>query len=367
MRHMNVDIGFLTETKLFHTKYTRDCEGYQVFATRSDRFQGGVALFYRNTAQWTVEGIKAFGPNVLRCSLVSGNRRWTCLGVYIPPSEFASGDGDTLRWIEQATANVVDPLILMGDLNCNPVSPSNSYGDDISTALSLLGLTDVADHFTHPRGRWTWSQWRSGRYIRSTTDFVYAQLPLDFSRWVIKIPRYNSDHRAIVTELGLSRFARSAHRRYLAQRKYPVRSIRPLRRIDQLFENLCGFIPLPPRQPLRDSSWISEVTWRLIDERAALVRRHRFHHHVDDEPVAKRTRLQYISAPRSFLAGWCREDCTQRLRILSRRIQAALRLDRRRRAARVGLEAEAYLASGDIHQAYHTISWMVSRSPESPV
>ena len=116
MNQMHINVGFLTETKLSHDKYTRDCEGYSVYATRSAPFKGGVALFYRNTPQWTVEGIRPFSPNVLRCSIVSGNRRWTCVGMYIPPSD---STGDTLNWLELATENIGDPLIVLGDFNCS--------------------------------------------------------------------------------------------------------------------------------------------------------------------------------------------------------------------------------------------------------
>ena len=31
MNHMHIDLGFLLETKLFHDKYTKNCEGYTVY------------------------------------------------------------------------------------------------------------------------------------------------------------------------------------------------------------------------------------------------------------------------------------------------------------------------------------------------
>ena len=65
MNHMGIDVGFLTETKLSHDKYTQNCEGYSVFSTHSDGFKGGVAIFYRNTSQWMIEGEKSFGPNII--------------------------------------------------------------------------------------------------------------------------------------------------------------------------------------------------------------------------------------------------------------------------------------------------------------
>lgn len=361
MNHMHIDLGFLTETKLSHDKYTRNCEGYAVYSTRSDPFKGGVALFYRNSPYWTIEGIQPFGPNVLRCSLVCGNRRWTCLGIYIPPSD--SG-GDTLHWIELATQHISDPLILLGDLNCDLSARSlDSCADDLHSLLSHLNLTDVANHFTHPRGRWTWSQWRTNRYIRSTTDYVLAQRPLEFSRWVIKIPRYHSDHRALVVELMTC--SQHLHRRYYRQYQFPIQLPRPLARVDQMFDDLCKICRSPARHRHCNSSWISQATWRMIADRAALVRRHRFHHHVDDEPVAKRTRSHSGSAASRFhLLGSCREHCVSRLRVLSHQIRASLRTDRKHRAASVALEAERYLQDHQVHEAFRTIQgWYRSRSP----
>jgi len=319
MNHMHIDLGFLLETKLPHDKYTKQCEGYTVHSTLAEGYhQGGLAIFYHNTEQWTVEGIKAFGPNVLRCSLVSGNRRWTCIGIYIPPSDII---GETLNWLEQATEDGTDPVILFGDLNCNLDFPQGGRGHDISSAMSLMNLSDVAKHFPHPRGRWTWSQWRQGRYIRSTTDYILAERPLEFRRWAIKIPRYNSDHRAIVAELTVC--SRREHRRYSQQREYPISFSHPLRRIDQMFEDLCKFCEPPEPHDHRDNSWISQEAWALIDKRASMVRKHRFNHHVeDDEPVAKRTRSQDVDSFRNrhHLMGSCAEHCVRRLCNLSKRI-----------------------------------------------
>ena len=56
------------------------------------------------------------------------------------------------------------------------------------------------------------------------------------------------------------------------------------------------------------------------------------------------------------LMGACREDCIARLHVLSRQIRAALRQDRKQRAANVALEAEGFLEGNDVHEAYHTIS-----------
>ena len=41
----------------------------------------------------------AHGPNVISCVLVSGDRRWNILGVYIPPSE---DNGETVNYLIEA-------------------------------------------------------------------------------------------------------------------------------------------------------------------------------------------------------------------------------------------------------------------------
>jgi hypothetical protein len=82
--------------------------------------------------------------------------------------------------------------------------------------MVLLALNDVGDHFTHPRGQWTWSQVREGHYICSKTDYIMAQEILDFKRWAIKIPWFNMDPRAIITEIRLGKMY--AHRSYVSCR-----------------------------------------------------------------------------------------------------------------------------------------------------
>jgi hypothetical protein len=364
MNHMHIDLGFLLETKLSHDKYTKKCEGYTVYATQTTGHQGGVALFYRNSGNWTVEGIQRHGPNVLSCLLVSGNRRWKCIGLYVPPSDVT---GETLNWFELATRDVTNHLIVFGDLNCNLACPHGSRGHDISFALSLLNLSNVAHHFPHPRGQWTWSQWREGRYIRSTTDYVLAQQPLEFTRWAIKTPRYNSDHRAIVVELTVN--SRRQHLRYAnSRRQFPIHPIRPLCRIDQKFEDLCTYCEQSNPVDHRDRSWIHQETWALIEQRANLARIHRTHHHADDEPIAKRTRSQTQDAAdgRYRLMGTCRHDCAARFRKLSKDIRSGLRKDRKDRAARVGLQAQSFLNLGQVHEAFRTIQGWYKSFDSSP-
>jgi hypothetical protein len=270
MAQMRVELGVFCETKLTNDMYPRECCGYSVFATQAkSHSQGGVALFYRsNASQWTIEGTRTHGPNVLSCSLVTGSRRFSLLCVYIPPSE---DDGETLTYLEEAVRTRCNhPIILLGDLNINLPRPIDDRSEDIATALTLLGLSDLSDYFPASKGRWTWSQIHGDRYLRSTTDYILSDTPDAFSRWAVKCPRgYSSDHRALIAELGLARTA--SHRRYLRhRRRFPVRLAQPLSLEDTVFAELTTHRHPPVTRNPRDKSWISDPTWQLIDRKSTL-------------------------------------------------------------------------------------------------
>lgn len=182
MDYMHVDVGILTETKLTHEMYTKDCCDYLVLATKAaSSHQGGVALFYRKQSdRFAVEGIRTHGPNVISCTLVMGYRHWSLVGVYIAPSDT---DDETLKYVEEAVrTRVTHPLILLGDLNVDSwKAVMDDCSENIAAAMALHGLIDLADSFTNNRGRWTWSQWRLGRYVRSVTDCVLTGCTHDFS------------------------------------------------------------------------------------------------------------------------------------------------------------------------------------------
>jgi Exonuclease III len=156
MREMNVDLGILTETKLYHTKYSKACEGYVVKATVSERMKGGVALFYRRDSKdWSLESTKHFDPNVIRATLVvvSGQKHWTIIGACVPPSEC---DGKTLDWITQtwvSRPNHCWPTILLGDLNVDLDRLGDDTGDGmdrrVQTAalVDSFGLSNLRNHF----------------------------------------------------------------------------------------------------------------------------------------------------------------------------------------------------------------------------
>ena len=80
---MHIDVAVLTETKLHHNKYTKATDGYSVVATVADMRKGGVAFVYRTASTgWALESTQCFGKNVMRATLVSGQRRYFIVGVY---------------------------------------------------------------------------------------------------------------------------------------------------------------------------------------------------------------------------------------------------------------------------------------------
>ena len=88
MAQANIDLGVFQETKCTDGIYTRASAGYRVVATDAPRrHRGGVALFYRTSAQFAVEEVREYGPNVLSFEVVTGRRRWYIIGCYIAPRQ----------------------------------------------------------------------------------------------------------------------------------------------------------------------------------------------------------------------------------------------------------------------------------------
>ena len=88
MAQANIDLGVFQETKCTDRIYTRESAGYRVVATDTpSRHRGGVALFYRPSAQFAVEEVREYGPNVISFEVATGRRRWYIIGWYIAPDD----------------------------------------------------------------------------------------------------------------------------------------------------------------------------------------------------------------------------------------------------------------------------------------
>ena len=85
MSNMSIDFGVLLETKVTDGIYSRSACGYRVLATNAvSRHQGGIALFYKESAQYQLESIRRWGPNVVSFVVTSGNRKFGITGKYPP-------------------------------------------------------------------------------------------------------------------------------------------------------------------------------------------------------------------------------------------------------------------------------------------
>ena len=123
MKESNVDICFLTETKLTDDKFAKEresCRYSAVATTAVSAGQGGVALVHREGRTWHLEGVRVYGPNVIKAVLVEGKKETTLIGAYIPPSE---SNGSTVGWIKKACEGDDRPKILLGDLNARLNNP----------------------------------------------------------------------------------------------------------------------------------------------------------------------------------------------------------------------------------------------------
>ena len=63
MEQANLDMGIVQETNITDGVYTRASDGYRVVATDAPRrHSGGIAMFYREGAGFTVEEVRPYGP-----------------------------------------------------------------------------------------------------------------------------------------------------------------------------------------------------------------------------------------------------------------------------------------------------------------
>jgi exonuclease III len=209
MKTMGISLGILTETKLIDDTYPIIAHGYTVVATSAKtHHQGGLALFHQTDAKsFTLEGTSAFGPNVIRTTLVSGQRRWTILGIYIPPSET---DGSTLNFLQLAYNHDQNhEIILMGDLNINfdNMRTTNQRQDDTAALISSMGLHDLRHHYCFKDNlKWTWRQIRNGLNITSVCDYICTSDIKDFTSIKLKTPAsFDSDHQLVLATLRIHR------------------------------------------------------------------------------------------------------------------------------------------------------------------
>jgi hypothetical protein len=347
MSAMKIDLAVLTETKLSTSHYTKHCFGYNVIATESEEHSGGVAIVYKKSKHWALESVQCFGPNVIRATIVCGQKRWSLIGAYVSPSERYS---DTLDFIMKANSvanNFNWPTILLGDFNID--IEKYLSGDirerscqrkiDTATLIETLGLVSIRSRFRQRRGKlnkyWTFCKRMNGEIIGSICDHILTDAAEDFINCQIKEPRMDCDHFILKSILGLPSLKH--HRRYLKRREaYPIRDILASRRTeaDNLLADLKKHQPLKGKTDGREESWISAEAWTLIDRKA----------------VARRTGDTTLASN------------------LGRQLWRTLRRDRRVRCEKVAETIAVELEKGKIRDAFNALKgWYRAAGPLPPL
>jgi len=326
---MGIDWGILTESKLTEGIHTRFSSGYRVVATDAPSpMQGGVALFFRECTEFQVESIRRHGGNVISFMIVTGGRRQSVVGCYIPPSD---QDLQTLHHINEAFLRFgpgVTPWVL-GDINADIKSPQTAWQAAVITELVGKGLVDALAHFRQ-RSRFrdlrTWKMRRNGIVISSRCDYILIPDCSVLRFAGLRDPRYfSSDHLMVIGEhLGSSHSTGAAYIR--GRKAFPLGTPKwgPMSQTDFLFEKVLAQVQVPAQPTLyARPPWISAETWQRVDD---------MHQH-------KRRRLTV-------------EYSQPKQRALKRKVLQAFATDRKRRTIAAGNHIEHLLASDQLSEAW---------------
>jgi hypothetical protein len=89
LEQMGVRLAVLTETKLTDDRYTRLASGFKILASKTTSHnQGGIALLWKEShLGYEVELARIATSNLPTFQLVTGNKRFYCMGIYILPTD----------------------------------------------------------------------------------------------------------------------------------------------------------------------------------------------------------------------------------------------------------------------------------------
>ena len=211
---MGVGVAVVTETKITDDRYTRLASGYKILASKAaSHNQGGIALLWKENHQgFEVESAKILTPNLLTFQFVTGDERFYCMGIYLPPADMMGVEDLRAAW--EACPEGCMPLVL-GDLNVNFSEPRDERDEVIHDLIDDIDLVDASRRYAPrrprrqpTRARWTWRQRREGKLHYSQPDYIMA-FGWDCRRfWNVGkqwLRYHNSDHRAVVVTIKSAR------------------------------------------------------------------------------------------------------------------------------------------------------------------
>ena len=208
-------IAVVTETKITDARYSRLASGYKILASKAaSHNQGGIALLWKENHQGflEVESAKFLTPNLLTFQLVTGDERFYCMGVYIPPTDTMGVEDLRAAW--EACPECCMPLIL-GDLKINFGEPRDKRDEVICDLINDVDHVNTSRRYApwrprrqSTRSRWTWRQKREGKMHYLQPDYIMVR-DRDCRRfWNVgfRWPQYHdTDHRAVVATIKSGR------------------------------------------------------------------------------------------------------------------------------------------------------------------
>ncbi len=118
-------------------------------------------------------------PNLLTFQLVTGNKRFYCMGVYISPTDTMGVEDLWATW--EVCPVGCTPLVL-GDLNNNFSNPRDKREELIVNLLGNINVVDASRRFVprQPRKQstrawWTWWHKREGRLHYLQPDYILGR------------------------------------------------------------------------------------------------------------------------------------------------------------------------------------------------
>ena len=331
LEEMKTDLAIVFETKTGEA-YTRSASGYKIIASESDGKKGGIGVLQRDARWWHTEGLRFLGPNVVTMELFYGDKEWTVIGAYLPPSE--EDDGPSLASLIKALEEAPNEIILVGDFNINFDAPRNQREDTIINDIFGVGrrLTNAAKCFrwARQRGRWTWQQSRNGEMISSVVDYVWLERAADLTSLKLKQPRYcNTDHRCYLGELAGKTSKYKTYQKYRsARKKYPL-EFKKESEADKLLDELKRETKSDKKKINQQKSWMTEETWKIMDKRRRAAQQQKWDEH----------------------------------KTLKKDLRRAMRQDRKNRQNDVGEKFSTNFAGGNMRKAYSGIrGWYRKRT-----
>jgi hypothetical protein len=201
----------------------------------------------------------------------------------------------------------------------------------------------MMDHFCQRhwhKARCTWQQQRKGRIVYGRNDAIMASDRRYFTNLrIIVSPGCESDHYMLVATMQTDLLRE--HQKYLWGRKQATTAnghdFGPTETVDQLFTNLLQHCAKStPQYHPTQKDWISDKTWRLLKQKAAL-------------------------------GGRSNQGVRAKRRQLKNQIRTSLNRDRRRRASVAGAQIQASLETNDVRGAFATAKrWYTKVTGRSP-